>query len=335
MNNIDYKVEVFTGVRPTSGLTIANAIGAVNPILELQKKKEISRPMVFVADLHGLTDGEPEDTQKNVLEVVKDYISLGLDVNDSDIFIQSHLVSEISELNLYLSRLISVAELMRVPTLKEKLKAGQNEFNANTLLAFYPIMMASDILLQSSKYVPVGDDQVVHLEVTADLAKRFNKKYGEVFVIPRVLSLGEPIRIKSLNGNGKMSKSDPSGAVILDDDINISLNKVKKAQTAFAGEMSDTLESLIHIGKFVSDDEGKKEIDDILQKHMNGENVMGEFKSLLCISLEKYLKSFQEKKRNISDSDVLKIVQKGGIVAKENAQECISRVRESMGLRYL
>ena len=122
MKKLEYKVDVFTGIRPSGGLHIANVIGSVNTIVTLQKEKEIGRPMVFVADLHALTDAEPKDTQKNVIEVVKDYIALGLDPKSCDIFIQSELIEEISELNLYLSRLITVSELLRVPTLKEKIK---------------------------------------------------------------------------------------------------------------------------------------------------------------------------------------------------------------------
>ncbi|KKP44849.1 MAG: tryptophanyl-tRNA synthetase, tryptophanyl-tRNA synthetase [candidate division WS6 bacterium GW2011_GWF1_33_233] len=227
MKETDYKVDVFTGIRPSGGLTIANVIGSVHTIVKLQSEEHIGRPMVFVADLHALTDAEPKDTQKYVIDVVKDYIALGLNPSKNDIFVQSQIVEEIGEFNLYLSRLISIAELMRVPTLKEKIKKGMSENTANALLAMYPIMMSADILLQKSKFVPVGEDQVAHVEMTRVLATKFNKRYGEVLAVPRVLSLGNPARIKSLDGNGKMSKSNPSGAILLDDPIEISLSKVK------------------------------------------------------------------------------------------------------------
>jgi tryptophanyl-tRNA synthetase len=310
MENTQYKVQVFIGIRPSGGLTIANAIGAVNPITELQNKKEIESCMVFVADLHALTDAEPQDTQSKVLDVVKDYIALGLDPQKNSIFIQSFLIEEIAELNLYLSRLVTIAELMRVPTLKEKIKNGQNESNANALLAMYPIMMASDILLQKAEYVPVGEDQVAHIEFTRVLAQKFNKRYGNVFPIPKVLSLGKPIRVRSLNGNGKMSKTDPSGAILLDDPIDISLNKIKKAKTTFAGEKSDSLDNLILLGNFVSDENGKKEIYDITQRHYSGENVMGELKGSIMNSLERYIENFQKRKLSIDDKYVYEKVKK-------------------------
>ena len=335
MKNLDYKVDVFTGIRPSGGLTIANVIGSVHTIVTLQKEKEIGRPMVFVADLHALTDAQPKDTQKQVLEVVKDYIALGLDSKNCDIFVQSQLIEEISELNLYLSKLVTISELLRVPTLKEKIKKDMDVSNASVLLAMYPIMMASDILLQKSKYVPVGEDQVAHVEMARYLARKFNKAYGDTIPVPNVLSLGKPIRIQSLTGGGKMSKSNPNGAILLDEDINISLSKVKRAQTAFAGQMSKPLESLIAIGKFVSNGEESKHIDEIMVKHMDGENVMGELKGVINVALERYLRGFQERRSKISDSEIEGIIQKGKEIAKKNAKETIKEVRKAMELKYI
>lgn len=335
MKKVDYKVDVFTGIRPSGGLTIGNVIGSVNTIVELQKKKEIGRPMVFVADLHALTDAEPKDTQTRVLEVVKDYIALGLNPNECDIFVQSQLIEEISELNIYLSRLISISELLRVPTLKEKIKKDIDVSNASLLLAMYPVMMASDILLQKSKYVPVGEDQVAHVEMARYLARKFNKGYGETLPIPNVLSLGKPIRIKSLTGEGKMSKSNPSGAILIDDPVNVSINKVKKAQTAFAKEMTESLDSLVKIGKFVANEKEGKDIDLIVKKHMDGESVMGELKGVISTALERYLIDFQKKKASISDDEVMSIIERGGQIAKQNAKETIKEIRESMSLKYV
>ena len=335
MKKLDYKVDVFTGIRPSGVLTIANVIGSVNTIVTLQKEKEIGRPMVFVADLHALTDAEPKDTQKYVIDIVKDYIALGLDPKSCDIFIQSKLIEEISELNIYLSRLITVSELLRVPTLKEKIKKNIEVSNASLLLAMYPIMMASDILLQKSKYVPVGEDQKAHIEIARYLARKFNKAYGDTIPIPNILSLGAPTRIKSLTGEGKMSKSNPNGAILLDDPVNISISKIKKAQTAFAGEMTESLESLLKIAKFVSNEKEATEIDQIIERHMDGENVMGELKSVIVVAVERYLTNFQEIKSRISDSEIMDIINRGNEIAKENARETIKEVRVAMGLKYI
>lgn len=335
MGKLNYKTDVFTGIRPTGGLTIANVIGSVHTIVELQNKKEIGRPMVFVADLHALTDGEPKDTQQYVLDVVKDYIALGLNPTNCDIFVQSSLIQEISELDLYLSRLVTVSELLRVPTLKEKIKQNMDLTNASTLLAMYPIMMASDILLQKSKYIPIGEDQVAHVEMARYLARKFNKAYGDTLPIPNVLSLGKPVRVNSLVGEGKMSKTNPTGAILLDDPVDLSLRKVKRAQSAFAKEMTKSLESLIKIGEFVAEAKEREEMKGLLQKHMDGESVMGELKNLISISLERYLTDFQSKKKKIYDDEVEKIVKEGAVVAKKNAQEVIKEVRSAMGLKYI
>jgi len=335
MKKIEYKVNVFTGIRPSGGLTIANVIGSVNTIVSLQRVGKIQRPMVFVADLHAITDSKPSDTQRYVIDILKDYFALGLNKDNSDVFIQSHLVEEISELNLYFSRLISISELLRVPTLKEMIKKNVDTSNASLLLAMYPIMMSSDILLQKAEYVPVGEDQSAHIEMARFLAKKFNKENNEVFPMPKILSLGEPVRIMSLTGEGKMSKSNPSGAILLDDPIDVSLNKVKRAKTAFAGEMTESLKSLIKIGEFVSNEDEKIKISNILDKHMHGENVMGELKSIILIAIERYLINFQKSKANISDSYVLDLVESGGEIAKKNARETIKEVRNAIGFKYV
>ena len=182
MSKIEYKTDIFTGIRSSGRLTIGNLMGAVHPILKcIEDEKSKQKPLVFVADLHALTDGEPKETQDQVLNVIRTYMALGLDETKANIFIQSHIVKEVSEMSLYLSRLVTLAELMRVPTLKEKLKSGENEVNANLLLAMYPVMMASDILLQQSLRVPVGEDQTSHIEMAKYFARKFNKKYGETF----------------------------------------------------------------------------------------------------------------------------------------------------------
>jgi len=332
----NYKTDIFTGMRCTSSMTIANLIGALDPIINIVEEGSLGRPMLFVADLHSLTTEEPKETQGNVLPVIKDYIAAGLDPEKVDLFVQSQIVDEVSRMTIYLSRLITVAELLRVPTLKEKIRQGHSEATANSLLAFYPVMMAADILLQGSKYVPVGKDQYVHLEVTNDLAKRFNKKYGEVFPLPKPLESGDPINILSLTGSGKkMSKTEPNGAILLDDDIDISLKKIKKAKTAFAGDMSEDLKSLKLIADYISTDEQRDEFEGILQKHLDGEQVMGEFKNLLVEVLGEFLKGFQKKKASISEECVLGFLEKGKGLAKANAREVLREVEEAMGMEFV
>jgi tryptophanyl-tRNA synthetase len=196
--------------------------------------------------------------------------------------------------------------------------------------------MASDILLQGAKYVPVGKDQYPHMEITCEIARKFNKKYGEVLLEPKPLVQGDPINILSLTGNGKkMSKTEPNGAIILSDDIDISLKKIKRAKTAFAGEMNDALESLKNIANYVGTEEECEEFDELIERHMQGEQVMGDFKKLLMDSMERFLKDFQEKKSEIKDEYVLELTQEGAKKARENAREVLDEVENAMGMLFV
>lgn len=334
INKIENKnnlgVEIITGIRPTGNLTIANYLGAVAPILELQEKG--LSPMVFVADLHALTDSEPEVVKKYIFEVVADYIALGIDPTKTKIFIQSEIEKEISLLTIYLSRLISVSELLRVPTLKDKLKNNAKPETANALLLLYPVMMASDILIQRSKTVPVGEDQLAHLEVARELARRFNKKYGNVFPEPKPMII-KSLRVLSLKGEGKMSKSNPDGAIFLTDDKKTVIKKIKSAQTATEGEMSQQLESHILVAKnLAKTEEQRNEIDEIIKKHKKGEQVMGNFKNLLADIINSFLSDFQNKRADvIKDKQyILDILEEGKKQATDNATKTLELIKRSM-----
>jgi tryptophanyl-tRNA synthetase len=157
-----------------------------------------------------------------------------------------------------------------------------------------------------------------------------------VLLEPKPLVQGDPVNILSLTGNGKkMSKTEPQGAVILSDDIDVSLKKIKRAKTAFAGEMNDDLESLKNIANYVATDEENDEFDDLIERHMQGEQVMGDFKKLLITSMERFLKDFQDKKSEIKDEYVLELTEKGAEKARSNAKAVIKEVEEAMGMLYI
>lgn len=328
----EYKTKVLTGIRATGGLTIGNVLGAVMPVIHLGEQTGM-KPLVFVADLHALTDHEPNIVKKNIFEVVTDYLALGLDPDKIDIFIQSDIKAEVLELTALLARHITVAELIRVPTLKEKIRSGMSPETANALLALYPIMMAADILLQRAEFVPVGEDQQPHIEMTRLLAKRFNKRYGDVFPLPKPQEVRQ-LRIISLNGQGKMSKSTPEGAIFLDDDESTIRAKVKRAQTAFDGQMPEILVSHFDIARgFAKNDEVLKQVEEIYESHMHGNKVMGEFKSLLADIIVDYVMDYQGKKKAVvADRKMVDgVLEKGLELAKKNASETMDLVRGVMG----
>lgn len=323
------RVKIFTGVRPTRDLTVANYIGAIKPFLELQKKK-ISPIVLFVADLHAMTDQDPRLARAYTFSILIDYLALGIDPKKVKIYLQSDIGKELSFLTLLLSREISVAELLRVPTLKEKIKASQKPEQANTMLFLYPLLMAADILAMRAEKVPVGEDQIPHLEICREIARKFNKKYGNVFVLPKPL-LRKPVRILSLVGEGKMSKSKPEGAIFLTDSKEKLREKIRAAQTAFEGQMTPHLESLLLMGiECAKDEKEKKELKELIERHLKGEKVMANFKEKIFSILANFLKEFQQKRKKISkEKDLLqKILKEGKEFAKKISNYTLSKVKK-------
>ncbi len=326
----EYKVELFTGVRPTSDLTVANYLGAIKPIIELQKKGV--RPVVFVADMHAMTDKEPSSAKKFTREVVVDYLALGINPQKTTIFVQSDIGPQILALTSYLTRIISVAELLRVPTLKDKLKNSKNPETANVMLLLYPVLMAADILIQRAEKVAVGEDQLVHIEVTRELARRFNNRYGNIFPLPMAYEM-ESLKILALKGKEKMSKTSPAGAIFLTDSSAAVRKKIKGAKTAFEKEMNESLKSHIMLAKGLSENKNDLEkIDEIIEAHMRGEKVMGEFKTMLGDITERFLKKFQTKRKEVvADPDyIFSILEKGAQFAKKNSSETLDLAEKAM-----
>jgi len=328
---VHYEVELLTGIRPTGDLTVANYLGAVAPIVELQAQGV--SPVVFVADLHAITDNEPATVRQYLHGVVADYIALGIDPRQAKIYLQSEIVGEVTTFTTLLARLVSVAELLRVPTLKDKLKNNARPETANALLLLYPVMMAADILLNRARLVAVGEDQVPHMEFTRLLARKFNARYGDTFAIPQVLQV-ESLRILSLKGEGKMSKSNPAGAIFLTDDLKAVSSKIRAAETAFEGVMNDKLDSHVLIAKALAKAESERdEVDAIIEEHKSGKPVMGQFKQALARIVQNFIEEFQAKRAEIvrDPSYIPSVLEEGAKVARKNAVETLDEVRKVLG----
>ncbi|MBI3632304.1 MAG: tryptophan--tRNA ligase [Candidatus Vogelbacteria bacterium] len=324
---------IVTGIRPTGDLHIGNYLGAVKPLLQTIEKYPDAEIYIFVADLHGLTDNEAATVAKFRFEVVKDYLALGLDkyINTGRVhlFIQSQIGELVSYLSLFLSRYTTFNDLMRVPTLKEKLRANQTEGQANALLGYYPILMASDILIHNATIGPIGQDQLPHLEKTREFGAKFNAEFGEVFTLPQAHSV-ENLRILSLKGVGKMSKSHPEGALFLSDSEKLVKQKVSRAETATEGTISPNLESLLTIAK-----EFNVNTAEFLTDHMAGKQVAGLFKKELCERLADFVVNFQKKRATIADAEVMKIIIDGGRAARINATKTLDIVKNVMKFNYI
>ncbi len=324
------KVEILTGIRPTNDLTVANYLGAIEPIIKLQRQK--CAPLIFIADLHALTDNEPIVVKKYTNEIITDCIALGINPKKTKIFLQSAIAGETSLLTALLARHVSVAELLRVPTLKEKIKANANPETANVFLFLYPVMMAADILLQRARKIPLGEDQLAHLELSRELARRFNKRYGEVFPIPEALQT-KALRILSLKGEGKMSKNMPEGAIFLTDDLKTVARKIKGAETAVEGVMNEKLESHILIAKSLSKTKAEqKEIDALIAEHKAGKPVLVQFKHVFIRIVQKFLVEFQSKRAKVvRDSFFIPSILEEGIkIARANAQETLELINQAL-----
>ena len=325
-----YAVDVFTGIRPTGALTVGNYVGAVQPTIRLLESG--LQTVVFVADLHGLTTHEPREIAEYTNEVIVDYLALGLDPERCQIFVQSAIAPEIFELTSYLSRHISLAEIMRVPTLKDKVGPGSDEASASLFLASYPVMMAADILLQRAHFVPVGQDQVSHLEVTNRLAQRFNNRYGAVFPLPEAQITENAAKILGLQGSGKMGKSAPNEAIFLTDAPDEIAKKVKNAKTAFAGEMNEVLESHINLIRALGGDRVSAALEELVLRHLSGEKVMGEFKRLMTETLVTFVDVFRTNRERLCNDPgfIEQVVANGNETARQIARETLSNVRNAM-----
>lgn len=233
MKQLENKKTLYSGVQPSGNITIGNYIGAIRQFTLLSDQYNC---LFCVVDLHALTVRQiPAELRRNTLELFALYIAAGLDPEKNIIYCQSH-VPEHAELTWILNCFTYMGELSRMTQFKDK--SARNQDNLNAGLFTYPVLMASDILLYQTSLVPVGEDQRQHLEITRDIAERFNNIYGNVFVVPdayipketsKILSLSDPLR--------KMSKSEPDGAVFLLDSADDIRRKIRRAVTDSDGEI--------------------------------------------------------------------------------------------------
>jgi tryptophanyl-tRNA synthetase len=216
---------ILSGMRPTGKLHIGHYVGALENWVKLQNEYDSFH---LIADYHALTtDLETKDIYQNSIDMLIDWLAAGLDPQKSPMFRQSQ-IKEHTELNLIFAMLITVNRLERNPTLKDQVRDLNIE---NIIFGYlgYPVLQAADILLYKGNAVPVGEDQVPHVEITREIARRFNSVYGQVFPEPEPL-LTKFSRLPGLDGNAKMSKS-LGNAVLLSDDPEIVKAKIKKAVT--------------------------------------------------------------------------------------------------------
>ena len=325
---------VLSGIRPTGNLHLGNYYGAMINFLKMQEENKC---FFFIADWHALTTHpDPALLHVNVTNILSEYLACGLDPEKSTIYIQSD-VPEIAELYLLLSMQAYVGELEKTVSFKEK--ARQNPDNVNAGLFTYPILMAADILVHNSDYVPVGKDQEQHLEMTRNYAKRFNHRYNiEYFKQPEAYNFGRELtKIPGLDGSGKMGKSEGNCIYLIDGPKTIE-KKVKSALTDNGPEAPDMpkpdyIENLFTILKVVSTPEVVAHYDNLW---ITGETKWyGSMKKQLAEDIIKVTTPIRERINTIkNDTIYLRKVQKEGAEkARESACKTLREVREIMGFK--
>lgn len=326
---------VMSGIRPTGYLHLGNYFGAIRNYVRMQDEFEC---FFMVADLHSLTTHpDTKELKANVHRVLAENIACGLDPEKAALYCQSHIF-ETSELYLYLNMLAYKGELEKTATFKEKVRLQPD--NANAGLLTYPVLQAADIILHRASLVPVGKDQEQHLEMARNFVNRFNHRYGNVFPEPQAFNYSEKlIKVPSLNGAGKMSKSENQMATLyLADEDDLIRKKVMKAKTDSGppepfSKKPDYIESLFLLMKLVSNEEviNKFECD-----YDNCSIRYGDMKKQLAEDMVKFISPIREKVRGImGDAAYLQqVMEAGAEKAGKSAKATMLLVRESMGLKY-
>jgi tryptophanyl-tRNA synthetase len=326
---------VMSGIRPTGFLHLGNYFGALRNYVRMQDEYQC---YFMVADLHSLTTHpDTKELKMNVQRVLSENIASGLDPDKVALYCQSH-VYETSELYLYLNMMAYTGELEKTVTFKEKVRLQPDNVNAGLLT--YPVLQAADIILHRAALVPVGKDQEQHLEMARNFVKRFNFRYGQVFPEPQAFNYGnELVKVPSLDGKGKMSKSENQLATIyLSDSDEMIRNKFKKAKsdggpTEKNSVMPDYIENLFSLMRLVSDN-------DVITKfqndYANASIQYGKMKEQLTEDMIKFITPIRAKADAIrNDEKYLKeVMEKGAEKARKSAKITMELVRQAIGLNY-
>ena len=323
---------ILSGIKPTGQLTLGNYIGAINKFVKLQDKGE---SFLFIADLHALTlPIEPEVLRNNSRDLAAFYLAAGLDPNKSNIFLQSD-VSAHAELAIILQNYLYMGELSRMTQFKDKASKMKEEAIGLGLFA-YPVLMAADIVLYDSKVIPVGEDQVQHVELARDLVKRFNNRYGDVLVMPRAEVAKVGARIMSLSDpTKKMSKSDPKGDIYLKDEPAVIRKKIMSAVTDMEAHVHYDPEKqpgISNLMTILSSLTGKPFEE--IEKEFEGKGY-GDFKRAVADAVVNELEPLQNRCKEIIESGLVdKVLEKGAKRANEIASEVLARVQKAVGLYH-
>lgn len=327
---------VVSGIRPTGYLHLGNYFGAMRNYVRMQDEYEC---YFFVADWHSLTTHpDTKELKESVLRVLAENIAAGLDPEKACLYVQS-AIPEIAELYLYLNMMAYKGELEKTATFKDKVRLQPDNVNAGLLT--YPVLQTADIIIHRASYVPVGKDQEQHLEMARNFAQRFNHRYGDLFPEPQAFNYGaELVKVPSLDGAGKMSKSENQLATLyLSDSDELIRKKVMKAKTdagptELNSEMPDYIQNIFQLMALVSEAGTVQKFRDDFN---NAVIRYGDMKKQLAEDMVKFIAPIREKSEAIFNDRVYlkRIMEQGAEKARERARETIQLTREHIGLNYL
>ena len=322
---------MLSGIKPTGQLTLGNYIGALRNFVKYQDDYEM---VVFIANLHCITEyQDPKELRKNLTDAVALYLACGLDPEKSIIFLQTDVKAH-AQLGYIMACNTYLGELNRMTQFKDKTQKGEKNLTAG--LYTYPCLMAADILLYNADYVPVGEDQKQHVELTRDLAERFNNKYSETFVVPEPLVAKVGARIMSLSDpSKKMSKSDETnkGCIYLLDDLNIARKKIMSAVTDSLGVIKldkvnqPGLYNLIEIASAL-DNRSMESIADEFKNEGYGK-LKTYVADVVCRELEKIQNKYKE---ILASKQIEQILADGAQKASLMARKKLAKVEKKIGL---
>ncbi len=325
------KKRVFSGSRPTGRLHLGNYFGAIKGYLALQERDDLDC-IYSVVDLHGITTPyDPKKFQEQIYGVVLDYLACGLDPKKCHLMIQSQ-VPEHVELAYLLGTIYPVSRVEQLPTYKEK--KLENPHYVNVGLFYYPILMAADILIYKAELDPVGKDQLFNIELTREIARKFNQMFKKVFPEPQAFET-EVTYIPSLLGSGKMSKSVKGSYILLTDDLKTIKEKLAKMPTDIGfgkkvPKQGGVANLLLLIELFM----GKKTREDYEKKYLGEGIKYAEVKNELAQAIFEKLKPIQEKRKYFEENPQLvkEILEEGRKYCTKIAKETLLEVKKAMGL---
>mgnify|MGYP000928121532 CR=1 FL=1 len=335
---------ILTGVRSNDEPTLGNYLGAFLPMVRLQREKAGEYQVnMFVPDLHSFTTPiDHEGLYERTIKNLKYFVAAGLDIDNADtnIYRQSYVPAH-SELTWILDCFTYMGEMSRMTQFKEK---STNEDNISVGLFNYPVLMSADILLYGAKWVPVGDDQKQHLEITRDIAIRLNNKFGELFVVPEdwkkqldFSARDSGVRVRSLtNPDKKMSKSidDPRGTILLSDDPTDAAKKVMSATTDSVGaihfdwENQPGVTNLLQILALLTNRTQNE-----VTAEWDGKTSYGDLKKAVAEAVQAFLETFQARYNEVGKEALISKLEASEEAMNIVANETLVRVQAAVGLR--